>query len=155
MSSSPLDAFPPIADALVFSREVRIEWGDCDPAGIVFYPRYFAFFDANTAYLFEAAGLPKPEMVRAYDIVGIPLVDVSAKFFVPSKFGERITIESSMAAFGRSSMKIAHRVLKASGDVAIRAQETRVWAIHDAQRSGGIRAQAIPPEVIAKFSAKA
>ena len=24
-------------------RTVRIEWGDCDPAGIIFYPRYFEF----------------------------------------------------------------------------------------------------------------
>ena len=41
---------------LVNRRTVRIEWGDCDPAGIVFYPRYFAMFDASTSYLFEAAG---------------------------------------------------------------------------------------------------
>lgn len=26
-------------------RTVRIEWGDCDPAGIVYFPRYFAIFD--------------------------------------------------------------------------------------------------------------
>ena len=41
---------------LVNRRRVRIEWGDCDPAGIVFYPRYFAMFDASTHALFEAAG---------------------------------------------------------------------------------------------------
>ena len=37
-------------------RKVHIEWGDCDAAGIVFYPRYFAMFDASTHHLFEAAG---------------------------------------------------------------------------------------------------
>jgi len=36
-------------------RSVTIEWGDCDPAGIVFFPRYFAMFDAGTAHLFAAA----------------------------------------------------------------------------------------------------
>ena len=41
---------------LVNRRTVRIEWGDCDPAGIVFYPRYFAMFDASTSFLFEAVG---------------------------------------------------------------------------------------------------
>src|SRR5262245_12732559 len=70
-----------------FRREVRIEWGDCDPAGIVFYPRYLAFFDANTAYLFEAAGLPKADLVRTYDIVGMPLVDVQGE--VPEAVGIR------------------------------------------------------------------
>ena len=36
------------------TRTVRIEWGDCDPAGIIFYPRYFEIFDGSTALLFEA-----------------------------------------------------------------------------------------------------
>ena len=36
----------------------RIEWGDCDPAGIVFNPRFFAFFDDATTLLVEAAGWP-------------------------------------------------------------------------------------------------
>ena len=40
---------------LVNRRAVAIEWGDCDPAGIVFYPRYFAMFDASTAALFAHA----------------------------------------------------------------------------------------------------
>ena len=37
------------------TRRLRIEWGDCDPAGIIFYPRYFEIFDASTAHLLEAA----------------------------------------------------------------------------------------------------
>jgi 4-hydroxybenzoyl-CoA thioesterase len=146
------DLFAPPPNALVYRRDVRIEWGDCDPAAIVFYPRYFAFFDANTAYLFEAAGLPKAQMVKTYDIVGIPLVDVEAKFFVPSRFGERIVVESYMAAFGRSSMKIAHRVLKEGDRVAIQAQETRVWAGRDPDDPEGIRARAIPQGVIERFA---
>src|SRR5262245_13444018 len=56
MSQSPSREAVP-ANVVVNRREVRIEWGDCDPANIVFYPRYFAFFDASTAYLFEAVGL--------------------------------------------------------------------------------------------------
>lgn len=143
--------FEPPENTFVYRREVRIEWGDCDPAAIVFYPRYLAFFDASTAYLFEAVGLPKAEMVMLYDIVGIPLVDVAAKFFIPSKFGERITIQSYMEGFGRSSMKIAHQVLKADGRVAIQARETRVWARRDPERPEGIRAQAIPQEVVERF----
>ena len=30
---------------LTVTRTVRIEWGDCDPAGIVYFPRYFEYFD--------------------------------------------------------------------------------------------------------------
>jgi acyl-CoA thioesterase FadM len=33
------------------ARRLHIEWGDCDPAGIVFYPRYFVMFDRSTSLL--------------------------------------------------------------------------------------------------------
>ena len=52
--------------AFTNSRTVRIEWGDCDPAGIIFYPRYFEIFDASTAALFERAlGITKRDVLRA------------------------------------------------------------------------------------------
>jgi 4-hydroxybenzoyl-CoA thioesterase len=152
MSQSP-PYQPPPSGAFANRREVRIEWGDCDPAMIVFYPRYFAFFDASTAYLFEAAGLPKPEMIKTYDIVGIPLVDTSAKFFVPSRFGDRVVIESHIAEWRRSSFRVAHQLLK-DGAVAIQAQEVRVWAARDPGPPEGIKARAIPQEVIDRFGVR-
>jgi 4-hydroxybenzoyl-CoA thioesterase len=137
---------------LVNRREVRIEWGDCDPAMIVFFPRYFAFFDASTAYLFEAAGLPKAEMIKTYDIVGIPIVDVSAKFFIPSRFADRVSIETHISEWRRSSFRVSHQLLK-DGKVAIQAQEVRVWAGKDPEASEGIKARPIPQEVIDRFTA--
>ena len=45
---------------LTYVRNTRIEWGDCDPAGIVFYPRYFAMFDSCTTAMFsQALGMSK------------------------------------------------------------------------------------------------
>ena len=151
--SHPPQYQPPPAEAFSNRREVRIEWGDCDPAMIVFYPRYFAFFDASTAYLFEAAGLPKPAMIKTYDIVGIPIVDTSAKFFVPSRFGDRVVIESYVSEWRRSSFRIAHQLLK-EGGVAIQAQEIRVWAGRDPDNPDGIKARPIPQEVINQFSVR-
>ena len=54
--------------ALRNTRKVRIEWGDCDPAGIVFYPRYFEIFDASTAALFERAlGMTMFQMFKTFE----------------------------------------------------------------------------------------
>ena len=39
------------------THDVTVEWGDCDPAGIVYYPAYFKWFDQATYRLFLAAGL--------------------------------------------------------------------------------------------------
>ena len=53
---------------LTNKKTIHIEWGHCDPLGIVYYPRYFEFFDACTNALFELAGLPKPQMLKTYAI---------------------------------------------------------------------------------------
>jgi 4-hydroxybenzoyl-CoA thioesterase len=132
-------------------RTLRIEWGDCNPAGIVFYPRYFAMFDTSTHELFRAVGLPKPEMLRRYEIVGVPLVDARARFVVPSKFDDEITIESHVAEFRRSAFEVRHRVLK--GDVlALEGVETRVWAGAHPETPGAIKSRPIPQEVIDRFA---
>jgi len=136
---------------LVNRRDVFIEWGDCDPAGIVYYPRYFVMFDNATVALFAAAGLKKHEMVRTYGIVGYPMVDTGAKFFIPSKWGETITIESRVAAWKRSRFDIQHQVFKGE-DLAIEARETRVWVGRHPDDPDRIKSQPIPEEVKARFA---
>ena len=134
---------------LINRRDVEIEWGDCDAAGIVFYPRYFAMFDASTAYLIEKAlGMKKIAWTKKHGIVGIPMVDTGAKFTIPSRYGDVVTIESSATDIRRSSFDVGHRVLK--GDkVAIEAHETRVWTGRDPEDPSRIKAVPIPDEVVA------
>jgi 4-hydroxybenzoyl-CoA thioesterase len=135
-------------------RAVTIEWGDCDPAGIVFYPRYFAMFDASTSYLFSAAlAMTKFEMLRRFEIIGYPMVDTGAKFFIPSKFGDVITIETQVTAFRRSSFDVEHRVFRADGQLAIEARETRVWAARHPDDPDRIKGVPIPDEVLATLGA--
>lgn len=132
-------------------RTVRIEWGDCDPAQIVFYPRYFAFFDSSTHELFRAAlGRPKTEWTKDYGIIGIPMVDTRGVFKIPSRYGEDIVIESVIGEFRRSSFDVKHRILKGSS-VAAEAFETRVWAGVHPDDPAAIKGYPIPAEVIAAF----
>ena len=64
-------------------RTVRIEWGDCDPMGIVYFPRYFAILDDCTWHLFEqVVGMSKLRMREVYKIGGFPLVDARARFLM-------------------------------------------------------------------------
>jgi 4-hydroxybenzoyl-CoA thioesterase len=136
---------------LTNKRTVRIEWGDCDPAGIVYFPRYFAFFDAATAAMFEAVGLPKPALLKKYEIVGFPVVETGASFSVPSKFGDDITIETTIVEWRRSSFRVQHRVLK--GDtLAIEAHETRVWVGKHPDDPEAIKSKPIPQDLIDRFA---
>lgn len=132
-------------------KSIRVEWGDCDPAGIVYYPRYFAYFDNCTAALFEAAGLPKHEMLKAYGIVGIPMVDTRARFFAPSRFGDDVIIESTVAEWRNSSFDVRHKLF--NGDaLAVECFETRVWAVRSQADAEKIEGRSVPQDVIAKFA---
>jgi len=136
-------------------RTVRIEWGDCDAAGIVFYPRYFAMFDASTHHLFEAAGWKKKELIREFAIIGTPMVDTRAKFLVASSFGDDIVIETRIAAFRNSSFDVEHKAFKPAPDgevLAIEATETRVWAGPHPDDPKRLKSKLIPEIVIRRLS---
>jgi 4-hydroxybenzoyl-CoA thioesterase len=137
---------------LINTRRLTIEWGDCDPAGIVFYPRYFAMFDASTAALFaRASGMTKKAMLRHYDVVGFPMVDTRATFRVPCAFGDEVTIESTVTEFRRASFDVRHRLLRDDGTEAVEGSETRVWVGRHPDKPDGIKALPIPEDLIARF----
>jgi 4-hydroxybenzoyl-CoA thioesterase len=136
---------------LVNTRAVRIEWGDCDPAGIVFYPRYLAIFDACTCALIERAlGMTKPQYLNAYGFDGHPLVNAHVRFIAPTTFGDDVTIETALLEFRRSSFDIRHRLLK-DGNLAVEGVETRVWIKNDPV-SGKMKSEPVPREVIERMS---
>src|SRR6202166_26210 len=112
-------------------RDVRIVWGDCDPAGIVFYPRYFEMFDTSTTALFERAlGMTKYQFVKDYDSVGYPMVDTRARFLLPSRYGADVVIETTVMEISRSSFDARDRLTK-GGELAVEGLETRVWVVRD------------------------
>jgi len=134
-----------------FRRQITIEWGHCDPAGIAFNSHFFEFFDQSTWLLFDAVlGVKPHELLAAYNLVGIPLVDARANFLIPAKFGDVIEIASRVEEFRRSSFDVVHRI-SIDGKLAIEGSETRVWAGAVANDPEQMTAMAIPPEVIAKF----
>jgi len=136
---------------LVNRRTLRIEWGQCDPAGIVFYPQYLIMFDSSTGWLFERTGLTPLAMRRKYGIVGMPIVEVSARFVKPCRFDDEVLVESEIGEWGRSSFTVRHRLLR-DGELALEGVEKRVWAAPHPERAGEIQARAIPAEIVASLS---
>ena len=134
-------------------RELTVEWGHCDPAGIVFNPRYFEWFDHSTACLFGTAGIPKYDLPKRFDIIGIPIVDTRAKFMVPSKWGDVLRIETRVIEFKRTSFDVEHQLFKADGTLAVVGNETRVWAGHHPEQRGRLKATPIPQEILDLFKA--
>ena len=136
---------------LINRKTVHIEWGDCDPAGIVYYPRYLEYFDSCTVALFEHAGLPKHEMLKTHGIAGIAMVNMRVQFLVPSSFGEDVIIESSIPEWRNSSFDVHHKLLK-QGVLAVECFETRVWVVRSAEDPEKLESRPVPREIIERFS---
>ena len=137
--------------ALTNTRRIRIQWGDCDPMGIVFFPRYLAMFDDSTHYLFERAlGINKFNAMLVYDFAGMPLVDVRARFLLPSRFGDDVDIESKIGEFRRSSFVVEHRLHKGDA-LAVECFETRVWIRRNPDDPTAMQSQPVPEDVKARF----
>lgn len=136
---------------LVARRDITVEWGDCDPAGIVYYPRYFAWFDACTIGLFElGTGLRKIDLLRTYDIVGFPVVDTRARFIHPSKFGDMLSVETYISDFRTTSFNVEHKLFR-DDTLAVECFETRVWVGLHPDDPDHIHSHPIPEDIIAKL----
>lgn len=134
---------------LTNTRTVRIEWGNCDPAGIIFYPRYFEIFDASTAALFERAlGLTKFQMFNTFEFAGWPLVQTQAQFLKPTRFGDDVRVDSSVK-FGRTSFEIQHKI-SLNGELCAQCREKRVWTVRGTD--GVLKSHPVPDRVLEKFS---
>jgi len=134
-----------------YTRAYRVTWGECDPAGIVYAPRFLDMFGENTIRLFEHAGLPKKrQMLVELGVAGFPMVDVHAKFLRPVAYGDDVLIESAAPVFGNSSFTIAHR-LTLDGATCVECTEKRVWTVPGSEAPGGLKASRVPDTIRALF----
>ncbi len=132
--------------------KVEVQFGDCDPAGIVYYPNYFRFFDNATAAMLSAAfAMHKRNWLEHFGIAGIPMVDTGARFMKPSRFGDVIEIHSEITELGRSSFGVKHVVVR-DGETMIEGHEKRVWVVRG--EDGGIRSAALPDDVRKRLGAQ-
>jgi 4-hydroxybenzoyl-CoA thioesterase len=135
----------------VHRRQFTIEWGHCDPAGIVFNSRFFEFFDWSSWLLFEAAlGVPCRDIPARFGIASLPLVDAKANFLRPVKLNDVVEITSHVGEFRRSSFELQHR-LTVAGELAVEGTETRIWAVRVGNDPLKLKGAQVPLEVVERF----
>lgn len=132
-------------------KAIRIQWGDCDAAGVVFYPRYLVYFDACTHALFEQAGCRQQDMRQKYRILGFPLAEIRARFLLPCTYDQDVEVVTVITQFRRTSFEVRHRLYK-GGALAVEAFETRVCVARPEGKSEKLHPQVIPPEFIKRLS---
>lgn len=116
---------------------LAVAWGDCDPAGIVFYPRFYAWMDQASHALVHELGVPREAMIPpAAAIVGFPVVEASAEFVAPARMDDVLEVHTSVTRVGRSSFGVRHAIYRLSPEggleLLVRGREERVYVGRDA-----------------------
>jgi acyl-CoA thioester hydrolase len=106
--------------------EIKVRWGEADPMGIAFYPRYFTWFDHATHELFASSGRTLLRMLRE-DGTSVPIAECGAKFRAPVFADDDLVVVSTAAEVRSRSFRIDHVVQRAGEEVAT-GFELRVMA---------------------------
>ena len=127
--------------------EFTVEFGDCDPAQIVFYPNFLRWMDSAARHFFEAAGVPAwKELERTTGLIGAPLAEVSSRFMRPATYGDRISVETTVAEW-RGRMFVLQHVVRRGDEVLVEGREVRFFARRRADDPSRIEAVVAPEEI--------
>ncbi len=126
-----------------FKTQRKIEWGDCDSAGIVYYPNYFRWMDQAFHELALAEGFNQRRLLDEYGLLGTPLVGAGGDFTSPASYGDIMDIYAWFTHLGRSSMRLGYR-LEVDGRVIVEGHEKRVFGKGGA---AGLQTVEIPPDL--------
>jgi 4-hydroxybenzoyl-CoA thioesterase len=142
------EAFPSITGHFA----CQVQWGDCDPAGIIFYPTYFRWMDAATWAFMDSVGY-SPKRMRT-EHLAMPLVSADCQFIAPALHGDRCEVRSRIARFGGASFVVAHEIVREDGTTLAKGSETRVWGRFANGPGTPMKGEKIPDEVKALFRAR-
>ena len=128
------------------TTDIVVEWEDCDPAGLVFYPRFLFYFDRGSWNLWHAIGLDLPAM-KALGAFGFPALEAKATFHYPCRFRDRLRIVSEVAEINSKTVRVDHTIYNGEQE-AVTGYEVRFWGVGHPADPQGVRAGVIPDEVL-------
>ena len=129
--------------SIIKAYKVKVEWGDCDPYGIVFYPNFYKWMDSAQWSYFNKIKQPITKLEKIYGIVGLPLVHTEANYISACYREDILKIETRLIKITKSTIKLAH-VIKRKNIEVCSGSETRIWAKNI---EGKIISSPIPNEV--------
>lgn len=95
--------------ARAFRRSEVVRFQHCDPAGIIFYPRYVEMVNATVEDWFaQGLGTSFAEIHVVQD-TAIPAVALNLDFRFPGRLGEMLDFDLTAERLGRTSVTLAIR----------------------------------------------
>ena len=134
------------------THTVDVQFGDCDPAGIVFFPNFLRWMDAASLSFFKQCGLPPwRELVKTRGIVGTPLLEINTRFIQAATYGESLVITTSVEEWRAKVFVQLHRVMR-QDELVCEGREIRAFVRRDADNPDRLRAMPVPEDIQALCS---
>ena len=112
--------------------DVEIAWGDCDDAGIVFYPHFFRWMDTAFHKWLRVRGSSHREIVKRFGLIGLPIVEANAQFRSPVSYDEMIHVGIRVTEWQPRRFRVGYRGAKPDGTLVFEGHEIRAFAARDA-----------------------
>ena len=133
-------------------HRVEVHFGDCDPAGIVFFPNFSRWMDEASLAFFRACGVPPWRVLLATrGIVGTPLLEIHTRFLMAATYGETLEIHTTIESWAAKTFTHRHRIQR--GDELIcEGSEVRAFVVRDPGNPERLKAIPIPDDIRALCS---
>ena len=135
------------------THSVYVTFGDCDPAGIVFFPNFLRWMDTASLSFFMQCGVPPwRELEKTRGIVGTPLLEINTKFMKSATYGETLTVTTHVEEWRAKVVVQMHRVTRARADgtgddLICEGREVRAFVKRDADDRDRLRAMPVPEDI--------
>ena len=131
---------------------VEVHFGDCDPAGIVFFPNFSRWMDQASLVFFMACGLPPwRELLATRGIVGTPLLEIHTQFLKAATYSETLEIHTTVEAWAAKTFTHRHRIQRGD-DLICEGTEVRAFVIRDPADPARLKAMPVPEDIKALCS---
>ncbi len=104
-----------------------IEWGDCDAAGIVFYPNYFYWLDCTFQRWLRSVGLGQRELGRRFGAT-TPLLEAGATFRLPARYDDELIVKAKVTDWDDRQFLVGYG-LEVADRVVAEGFERRMWVV--------------------------
>lgn len=129
----------------------RLQWSECDPGGIVFFPHYARWMVDGLNEMLLSLGIDPNAKIDDNTRGGLPVVQLSMQFFDAPLLHSHLWHEITVEKIGGKSLYFIHRFLRDDA-VLMEARETRVWATHFIGDFASMQAHPVPEAVRALLS---
>ena len=89
---------------MTFAMAQKVLFKHCDPAGIVFYPRYFEMINDCVEAYFDSIGFAFEDL---HKIGSVPTAQIETQFHAPSRHGDHLTLSLDLTKIGGASLGVS------------------------------------------------